>query len=376
MKRPNLRTECRFAASKLTDNHSINIGNSFFGIISKSPRVLNYAIGLMCTVFILYSCDGGDKSQGFKTSTEACSIYGEYLHDLSKCDSLSLEETLVRIKQWQVLRDSVYHCIAIDTTARNHGECHSEAENITNDIKNELFRLSDLHVVSFTDLIRFNKGCLPGYRYSELIQYKSDVENFFNQLDSVNPPHLSSDRLIKEYRAFLVHSQEEGFSSPATLFSFFRNEDLYFRGFLACLDDFEDLDMTDISRLTEKCCYDILKLSDSDHAELNELKCLMIMRTSRRLLQNAQVCLDNLKKDGCRLSEEQASAYLWMTLQPYSTIGPLGLSLLTDKDERLFNRLSDAMPYVLSELNVYLSIDYDNIIYLPKQILKATIYNL
>lgn len=375
MKRTRLKMKCQFMSDVLTNIHNVNIGRSFFKRAFSKLEMLNYALVVMCFTFILYSCSGRNNHIGFKTCDEAYNVYAQFLNDLKVCDSLSFEEITEKIKDWQVLRDSVYHYIAIDTVTKIHEGFFTQTENITNNIRIELFRLSDKHVVSFTDLIKFNKLCLPNYRYSGFMLHKSYVENFYNQLDSVRIPQYSSKKLIEEYRSFLVSSLEGGFLDRKAVLSFFRNEDLYFRGFLTCFHDFEDLDMTDISRLTEKCCYTILQLSDSENSDFDELKCLMMMRTNRRLLQNAKTCLDNLV-NGYKLSKDQASAYLWMTLQPYSTIGPLSINLLTANEERFFYRLSDAMPYILSELNEYLSIEHDNIIYLPKQILKATIYNL
>ena len=365
----------QFMSDVLTNIHNVNIGMSFFKRAFSKLEILNYALVVMCFTFILYSCSGRNNRIGFKTCDEAYNVYAQFLNDLKVCDSLSFEEITDKIKDWQVLRDSVYHYIAIDTVTKIHEGFYTQTENITNNIRIELFRLSDKHVVSFTDLIKFNKLCLPNYRYSGFMLHKSYVENFYNQLDSVRIPQYSSKKLIEEYRSFLVSSLEGGFLDRKAVLSFFRNEDLYFRGFLTCFHDFEDLDMTDISRLTEKCCYTILQLSDFENSDFDELKCLMMMRTNRRLLQNAKTCLNNLV-NGHKLSKDQASAYLWMTLQPYSTIGPLSINLLTANEERFFYRLSDAMPYILSELNEYLSIEHDNIIYLPKQILKATIYNL
>ena len=371
----NTKLKCHISNSELTDSVTETIGKSNFDWFQKTLTSLGTILLILCTLMSLTSCSSKEKKNGFKTSTEAYNSYVGFLLDLKSCDSLSLEDATVKIREWQVLRDSVYPHISIDTTKNSHAGIVAQTESVTEDIKTELFRLSDKHIHSFTELIKFNRACLPDYRFTHINTYKSNVGNFFNSLDSLRIPNFTPKQLVKAYSTFLNHTLQTGFTDRNSLLSFFRNEDLYFRCFLSCFNEFEDLDMAEVSGLTERCCYKILKLSDKENMNYDELKCFMIMRTNRRLLQNAMVCIEHLKK-GRELSKNQASAFLWMTLQPFSTIGPLSLNLLTIKDEQRFLYLSDSMPYILSELNEYLSIDYDNIVYLPKQIFKATLYNL
>ena len=369
------KLKCRISTWELTDTVTETIGKSNFNLLSKNFFLLNHTLLVLCTLLILSSCSSTEKNKGFKTTTEAYDSYVGFLQELKKCDSLSIEDATAKVREWQILRDSVYSYISIDTINNSHTDVFVQTESVTEDIKTELFRLSDKHVHSFTELIKFNKDCLPDYRIAHMDAYKSNVGNFFNSLDTLRIPNIPPKQLARSYFTFLNHALQNGFTDRTSLLSFFRDEDLYFRCFLTCFNEFENLDMAEVSKLTEKCCYKILKLSDNKNVKLDELKCFMIMRTNRRLLQNAQVCFNHLKKGG-KLSKDQASAYLWMTLQPFSTIGPLSLNLLTQKDEQSFLYLSDSMPYILSKLNEYLSIDYDHIVYLPKQILKATIYNL
>lgn len=375
MERTKSQSKCQIINYELTDIVTQKIGKSNFKWFQKTSFLLSATLLFLCTLLILSFCSSKEENNGFKTSTEAYNSYVGFLLDLKSCDSLSLEDATVKIREWQVLRDSVYPHISIDTTKNSHAGIFAQTESVTEDIKTELFRLSEKHVHSFTELIKFNKVCMPDHRFAHINIYKSGVGNFFNSLDSLRIPNFSPKQLVRNYSTFLNHALQIGFSDRNSLFSFFREEDLYFRGFLSCFNEFEDLDMAEVSELTEKCCYEILKLSEKENMKFDELKCFMIMRTNRRLLQNATVCIEHLKKGG-KLSKNQASAYLWMTLQPFSTIGPLSLNLLTIKDEQRFLYLSDSMPYILSELNEYLSIDYDNIVYIPKQILKATLYNL
>ena len=176
----NAKSKCQIRNSKLTDSVTETIGKSHFKRFQKNSFLLSPTLQILCTLLILSSCSSKEKNNGFKTSTEAYNNYVGFLLELKSCDSLSLEDATVKIREWQVLRDSVYSHISIDTIKNSHAGIFAQTESVTEDIKTELFRLSDKHVHSFTELIKFNKDCLPDYRIAHMDAYKSNVGNFFN----------------------------------------------------------------------------------------------------------------------------------------------------------------------------------------------------
>ena len=73
------------------------------------------------------------------------------------------------------------------------------------------------------------------------------------------------------------------------------------------------------------------------------------MRTDRRLILNAQVCRDALKrgkiKDGI-----QANAYLWMILQPYLSMDALAIAMLTPEQAQLMTDIAKDYPAIITRL--------------------------
>jgi hypothetical protein len=71
----------------------------------------------------------------------------------------------------------------------------------------------------------------------------------------------------------------------------------------------------------------------------------MTMRSNRRLMQNADTCLADIRR-GKVQDQAQASAYLWMLLQPFFTLDDFALELMTEEQRADFDRLTRAVPQV------------------------------
>ena len=60
----------------------------------------------------------------------------------------------------------------------------------------------------------------------------------------------------------------------------------------------------------------------------SEVVILLAMRNNRRLLQNAEACLESLHRLH-RVDDGQATAYLWMILQPWISLDGFAYALMT-----------------------------------------------
>ena len=54
----------------------------------------------------------------------------------------------------------------------------------------------------------------------------------------------------------------------------------------------------------------------------------MVMRTNRRIIQNAMTCLDDIKSGRVTENDEQAIVYQWMMMKPFFPTDELSLSRL------------------------------------------------
>ena len=74
------------------------------------------------------------------------------------------------------------------------------------------------------------------------------------------------------------------------------------------------------------------------------------MRTNRRVLENAKVCMSLIANDEID-HPELANTYLWMIIQPYLVIDNLSMSVLTNQQKDFFVSLADHYPQLIMKLN-------------------------
>ncbi|MEI3136786.1 MAG: hypothetical protein V8T66_10125 [Phocaeicola sp.] len=96
------------------------------------------------------------------------------------------------------------------------------------------------------------------------------------------------------------------------------------------------------------------------------------MRTGRRLLLNAKVCNEKLKR-GIVKDSQYANAYLWMMLQPYLSIDALAITMLTPEQIRLMTDMAKDYPAIISRLDGKHLIDRDVSTKIPNQLIRLYI---
>ncbi len=119
-------------------------------------------------------------------------------------------------------------------------------------------------------------------------------------------------------------------------------EDFFFRSFLASIDECSALGMADITDMTANICDSIYKEASNGKIKADETITYMSMRTGRRLLLNAKVCHEKLKR-GIVKDSQYANAYLWMMLQPYLSIDALAITMLTPEQIRLMTDMAKGL---------------------------------
>ena len=101
----------------------------------------------------------------------------------------------------------------------------------------------------------------------------------------------------------------------------------------------------------------------------------MGMRSCRRLLLNAQVCM-KLIKEGKVDSESQANAYLWMTLQPFLSMDAFAISLLTEAQQQQMTELAASYPEISERLATRGYADPEQLARIPEQLMRLYISTL
>jgi len=101
----------------------------------------------------------------------------------------------------------------------------------------------------------------------------------------------------------------------------------------------------------------------------------LTMRTNRRLLLNVQQCADDIR-GGKVGTVQQAQAYIWMLLQPYTSLDAFGIALLTPQERKELHRIAVDMPDLLDRLSNAVSLDNEHLGDIPSLLVQAYISTL
>ena len=99
------------------------------------------------------------------------------------------------------------------------------------------------------------------------------------------------------------------------------------------------------------------------------------MRTGRRLLQNAVVCVNDINRMDIR-DKAQGNAYLWMIIQPFISIDQFTLATLTTEERSNFDYIIRQIPKSKKFAKTF-DIKQQALNYLlPQQLLKMYILSI
>lgn len=206
----------------------------------------------------------------------------------------------------------------------------------------------------------------------ELDSLKESATKFFMSLDK--SPIFDKDvhEGIANYSNFLLGSKAHGIKSKKELVAFLHEEDRHFRTFLANIDECSSMGMTEITNNTADICSNIYKAASEGILPTSETLVLMSMRTDRRLILNAQVCHDVLKRGKIK-SANQANAYLWMMLQPYLSMDALAIAMLTPQQIQAMTDIAKDYPAIITRMEGKHFVNKDVSNKIPAQLMRLYI---
>lgn len=326
-------------------------------------------------VFTLTSCGGeSGKPYGEAQDTPA-GIYREYLSELRTQDGLSFDGLTARLSQWQAVRDSVSACIRRDTLWRSHTDTRKEYLLLHDSIRMELSRLALSRPRTYKEVLALKERFSPYANDGELQRSALEIRPFFVSLDSRKAYRGGKEQLLSAYRTLLSETRRKGIHSHDDLTRFIEKEDALFRAFLARLDDYNDMDLSDITRDTEKCCAEVFRAAGWQEITYKEAMIYMALRTNRRVIQNVRACLDGVHR-GEVATPRQAHAFIWMILQPYASLDGFCLALLSPGDKEALDRIATETPGAFSALRKILPSEDDRLEELPGMLIEIHIATL
>lgn len=341
------------------NNHSNWKNRSFL-------RLQLIAIAMLATLFVT-SCSSDDK-YNFKNSAEAVDACRTTLHKLAKADKMSIKELSEEFTEWRELQDTVYKVLLNDTTIMEDIEkaVQNQAENahattqmserlcddffaVSDSIKDELTRLAFSEKRTMKDVMYLKMHTATGREEALKEKVFEDASNFYALLDE-KPTYATLQETMTSYYDLLQKTKP--FTKEGQMMEFIAKEDLCFRSLLVHLKDVEQSDLQNITNLTSEFFDGLTRtVARDDSNELNKrIKTYLMMRFNRRIIQNAIVCRNDVKKNA-RLSDSRRAMYRWMLLQPYFSIDSESMAVITKEQEKQLEEMASDLPAVLMKLD-------------------------
>ena len=247
----------------------------------------------LCSVLLFYSCNNHEKYD-FESSDEALNEYDNLYKTVRSQETCNAEQLASFINLWYECSDTVYKFIQKDPSFTAHAGLTMRFDSITDSIRTRLMELADNFTLSDVAYVKLHTSIYG--QDKELDSLKRHATVFFSSLDSI-PVYTGNIRdLLADYSEFLLSYKLHGVHSEDALLRFIRMEDFFFRSFLASIDECSALGMADITDMTANICDSIYKEASNGKIKADETITYMSMRTGRRLLLNAKVCHEKLKR--------------------------------------------------------------------------------
>ncbi len=342
---------------------------------SKTREQCAKVLAVCFAVFTLASCGGKTGNSMFQTSENATNAYRSYLSEVRKSENLSTNRLVESVNEWQTLRDSVYTCIAKDTTRQPHRYYESIVQMLHDSLRIEFTRLALSRPRTLADVL-FIREKTSQYRHdTELAQAATEAEPFFWSLDSVAPYHGSAKQTVSIYQSFLANTLKSGIDSKDRMLAFIQEEDRLFRSFLNHLPELADADLSAITDETEKCCLSVFQSAEDGNLSYRDALIYTAKRTNRRVILNALACRDDIEQNRVK-SEDQARAYVWMLLQPYIALDGFSMTVMSETERINLYEVADNTPLMIANLNKIIGTDNDQWKVLPELLVKIMMVSM
>ena len=335
----------------------------------KTQTSLFFHLLFLCTMLIVASCNSR-KQYDFQSSNDALEEYHNFFLSIKGNTGCNAEQMATFINGWHEVADTVSCFIKKDPSFTAHCGLSARYDEISDSIRTELLRLTSNCTLSDVAYVKLHTSVYK--ENQELDSLKESATKFFMFLDK--SPVFDKDvrEGLANYSNFLLGSKAHGIKSKKELVAFLHEEDRHFRTFLANIDECSSMGMTEITNNTADICSNIYKAASEGILPTSETLVLMSMRTDRRLILNAQVCHDVLKRGKIK-SANQANAYLWMMLQPYLSMDALAIAVLTPQQIQAMTDIAKDYPAIITRMEGKHFVNKDVSNKIPAQLMRLYI---
>ena len=284
----------------------------------------------------------------FETANEAITACHKELNEVKNLKKANVKQLAEIISTWMELQDSTLSIMMKDSTIKDDMKLTCDFFDVTDSIKSEIERLAWTEKRSITDVVKLKiQISEKNYKIRNLQEYARACD-FYQSLDT-KPIYPELKTTLTKYNALLDSTKT--FKKERELYHFIAQEDQCFRSMMTFLQDVTQDELETISIKTSKLIDVQYRNVSTDIENTVNKRVLMYlsMRSNRRILQNAQQCISDVKKE-VYLDDKQLSNYRWMIVQPFIAIDDYSTALLTEEQKRDIMNMATSLSETLAKM--------------------------
>lgn len=306
-------------------------------------RMIVILFAIMFAMFFLASCATKSTDYNFVTNEDALTSYRIFLSHVQEKKKVSTEDLCDIINTWVELRDTVYSYISKDSSFNAHTYLPSTFFIIHDSLRTEMCRLAIEQDRTLACVLQVKKSTSIYNNEEDFIPVFNTAKAFYTSLDSLDVFKADKKQTLGIYREFLADTANEHVGTLDDLKTVIRTEDRIFRSFLSHINEYAREPLGDITKGTERLCKNIYGDAASGKLDAKDIMVYMSMRTNRRLILNANACVESVQRKD-RLTDAQKEAFYWMIIQPFVAIDDFGMAVLTPEQEQKLLTIANEIP--------------------------------
>lgn len=344
-------------------------------ITNKKMKIRLLYLSVLALTVISWSCKG--RISKITCKKDAFSAYEVFWKEQCTTKGIPTPKLIEALDKWIVLEDTLLYFMIADSTLEESKSVQDMARcaTIGNNIIKEMLRLVDSEPRTYKDVVLVQQAfnCAKNSTVSSSVLREAGM--FFNSLNDKAQTNSTATEIFAEYTNRLAAWHDEGFISKKEMLDFICEEDRLFTGFLIHLYEYDDMSVQTVVKATTEIVELLIQATSDRKINSEDFIAYMGIRTNRRLIQNAQRCMDAINRNQVK-TKRQAAMTISMLLNPYSNYNQLCIETRTEKQveelysvgeqmESLFNKLRkkdlieglklDSLPYKLIKEHIHIT---------------------
>lgn len=311
--------------------------------------VIMAIVMIIVTAAGLTACSKEFKDFSFETTQQAVNACHKELAAIRPLKKATIEELSVIADRWIALQDTTFSVMVRDSTIDSSSEIAVDFFAVSDSIRSEIMRLALDEPRTMKDVIYFK---VHTARNRDNVQSSKDYKSavaFYNDLDGA-ATYKNAEESVKNYKTLL--QKNTSFKKEGELLKFISEEDRCFRSLMEHLHNVKQEDLETLASQTAQIFQKLYKSTqvNPDNPVSSRLITYISMRFNRRIIQNAEAVMRDCKS-GKVLTEQQATNYRWMLLQPYLSIDAYSMASVTDEQAESLQKMAEELPRTLAYID-------------------------